>query len=203
MQRSLLPASLLALALASLALAGCTQSPQAPGNAPPPPDGTTTGTSANATLDANMTGGNATVSGNATTNATAEPNATGNETGNVSAGAGGNGTGNGTGNATEGNASLVDQTVSFSPQAPADLKFTVDRPFLKLTANATASGTLVNVAVSLVDPGGNATPVLQPTTTTGTDAQGSATVQGPAQGAWTLHFDGFGMGTVRIVVQGS
>lgn len=176
--------------LVVVALSGCLQ----PERSETPPQG---GAQGNVTAGA---GGNATA-GNQTGNATvgAYGNATvGNQTGNAT----GNQTGNATANQTQPQV-LHEGTHTFAPDAPENVTFEVAQPFLRLTANATATGVLAGLKVVLVDPGGNETVVLEGTLTAGSPRSGNATVPRPAQGTWTLEFSGTGTGSVEVEVRGA
>jgi hypothetical protein len=179
-------ASLLALAVLAVSLAGCAQQPEPAGPQGPSEGGGTSGT--NVTAGANVTAGNTTAGGNVTGNAT-EPNMTrGNETGS-------NMTGNATGNLTA--KELLNHTYDYDVLPPADATFQVDAAgYARLKAFADSDGTVVGLKVTLKDPGGNSTVLIESGTT-----KGDADLPHPAQGTWTLHFEGNGVGSVHVTVR--
>ncbi|MCA1812926.1 MAG: hypothetical protein LC624_03110 [Halobacteriales archaeon] len=177
---------LLAVSLAALALAGCTQSPE-PSTARE--GGGTTGTSAD--VGGNVTAGNTTAQGNTT--------ATGNTTGNATQGnVTGNVTSNVTANTTAPSATLFDEDASYSGVAPADATFDVRASYRSLQVNVTDSSLLLlGAKLTLTDPGGNDTVVYD-----GNGGGKLTEVANPAPGTWTLHFEGNGSGKLHVTVQG-
>lgn len=186
---------LLGVVLLATAVAGCTQQPS-----PPPHDagggtGVTGGLGGNAT--ANTTAGN--VSAGAGANATAGGNATGgNSTGEGNATAGGNATGNASAGPPP--RQLVADTYEYGPSSPDDVTFRVDAGYRKLVVNASADGVLANLRVTLVDPDGNETVILEGTASAGGEEPTTVEVPRPAAGAWTLAFGGAGAGRVDLTV---
>jgi hypothetical protein len=190
-------ASLLALLALTAAFAGCTEQQRAdPG--PTPDDGRdpTLEAGGNATLGNQTAHGNATMGGNSS-------EAHGNETATNQTSSEGEGSaGDPEQNRTIPPRELLNTSFTYSGMPPADGALLVDLPYAELEVTTQVEGVMTDVTVTLVDPSGIEVVVHEGGMTTGGADPEVVVVMDPAQGAWTIEFDGTGMGSVHLTIVG-
>lgn len=93
-------------------------------------------------------------------------------------------------------------TYTFCGGPPADGTFQVDQAYALLRVNATASGDIANLRVTLVDPPGTARELLVGNVRPGDPPlNGTLEVPSPTAGTWTVHFEGEGRGDIRLDIR--
>jgi hypothetical protein len=86
-------------------------------------------------------------------------------------------------------------------QTPPDQTLVLDRGYAQMFVHANATGNIRGLVVTMIDPQGRTTTVLQGDVAPGATLSSSTLIVAPGAGTWTLRFTGEGSGVIGTNVQ--